>query len=78
MIGDETLIDVSWDMWISSPPLFWWPTFVYMEVYDHLRVCDLLRSDGRGWKIQDVTCLFESQLVDQILVVLIPAHCSRT
>lgn len=77
MIKDGTLVDVSKDMWIFSLPLSRRPTFVSMEMDDHLLVCDLLSFDDKCWKIQDVTCLFGSYLTDRILAVPILAHHSQ-
>ena len=67
---------VSQDTWISSLPFFRWPTYISSEVDDHLYVCDLLNANGRGWRVQKITKLFDDPLANRILTTLVPIYCS--
>lgn len=77
MIRDRTSVHVSKDTWFSSLSLSWWPTYVNIEPDDHLKVCNLITTDGRGWKAQDVTHLFKGQFAKKILTILISVHYSQ-
>lgn len=48
-----------------------------MEVANNCRVFDLLVNDGRTWKVQEVTRLFECQLASQILAIPILTYGSQ-
>ena len=68
---------VSQDAWISRLPFFQWPTSINNEVDDHLRVYDLLNVDGRGWRVQEITRLFDGSLADWTLTTPIPIFRSQ-
>ena len=74
LIGDGTSIDVSQDAWVSSLLLSRWPTYVSMEVDDGLWFSELIANDGRGWRTREIVHLFNSQLANRILAILIPIH----
>lgn len=74
LVRDGIFIFMSHDAWISSLSLSRWPTYMCMEVDDHLWFYDLMMDDRRSQRALDISYLFDSQLADRTPAISIPIH----
>ena len=70
-------MEVIQDTWILGIPLFHWPTFISIEVGDHMRVSDLIIANGSSWSKEEITRLFGGPLDERILAILFSVHFSQ-
>lgn len=70
-------MDVFYDACIFGLPLFRWPTFVSSDLNCYLCVSNVITIDDRGWRVFNVTFLFDRLFAHRILAISIPIHRSQ-